>query len=79
MESSAFKNPYNYNKNKAKIKLAYFRKLYYYHIAVLGSARKYRGVAQVVECLLREQEAVGSSPATPTRFSERAHDSYIGV
>ena len=26
----------------------------------------HRGVAQVVECLLREQEAVGSSPATPT-------------
>ena len=26
-----------------------------------------RGVAQVVECLLREQEAVGSSPATPTK------------
>lgn len=25
-------------------------------------------MAQVVECLLREQEAVGSSPATPTNF-----------
>ena len=27
-----------------------------------------RGVAQVVECLLREQEAASSSLATPTRF-----------
>ncbi len=36
-----------------------------------------RGVAQVVECLLREQEAVGSSPATPTNFS--FYDAHRGV
>ena len=36
-----------------------------------------RGVAQVVECLLREQEAVGSSPATPTKFSNVSE--IIGV
>ena len=30
-----------------------------------------RGVAQVVECLLREQEVVGSSPVTPTMNDPR--------
>ena len=36
-------------------------------IRFIGSIKEtHRGVAQVVECLLREQEAVGSSPATPT-------------
>ncbi len=34
----------------------------------------FRGVAQVVERLLREQEAVGSSPATPTRIKQKQTD-----
>lgn len=40
----------------------------YYIIFERGKTRivKCRGVAQVVARLLREQEAVGSSPATPT-------------
>ena len=29
--------------------------------------RRYRGVAQMVACLVRDQEAAGSSPATPTK------------
>ena len=36
-------------------------------------------MAQVVECLLREQEAVGSSPATPTSFPNKYMTEYRGV
>ena len=39
----------------------------------------HRGVAQVVECLLREQEAVGSSPATPTNFFPLHKRDHRGV
>ena len=36
-------------------------------------------MAQVVECLLREQEAVGSSPATPTNGNLPFIDADRGV
>lgn len=30
------------------------------------NGKAFRGVAQLVACLVRDQEAAGSSPATPT-------------
>ena len=34
-----------------------------------------RGVAQMVECTVRDREVVGSSPATPTEREEGATES----
>ena len=48
-----------------KMNLHIFSRCYNIYRLVRGIL--HRGVAQVVECLLREQEAVGSSPVTPTK------------
>ena len=42
----------------------------YYNVAFSKRETPYPGVAQLVACLVRDQEAVGSNPATRTKRLE---------
>lgn len=38
------------------------------------SEKRFRGVAQMVACLVRDQEAMGSNPVTPTKSGVHSYE-----